>query len=53
MEDNNKEDLMFTPENEDKQTKSPILRYVAIGVIGIALLEVLTILVINTLLNNE
>ena len=38
MEDNNKEDLMFTPENEDKQTKSPILRYVAIGVIGIALL---------------
>lgn len=38
MEDNNKEDLMFTPENEDKQKKSPILRYVAIGVIGIALL---------------
>ena len=29
---------MFTPENEEKQTKSPILRYVAIGVIGIALL---------------
>ena len=40
MEDNNKEDLMFTPENEEKQKKSPILRYVAIGLIGIALFGV-------------
>ncbi|MEK9612333.1 MAG: SPOR domain-containing protein [Flavobacteriaceae bacterium] len=39
MEDQNKDDLMFTPEQEeDDSQKSPILKYVAIGVIGVALL---------------
>ena len=36
MEDKNKDDLMFTPEN-DGTKKSGILRYVAVGIIGIAL----------------
>ena len=34
---NNNNDLMFTPEKE-KTKKSPMLRYAAIGIIGIALL---------------
>ena len=34
---NNNDDLMFTPEKE-KTKKSPLLRYAAIGIIGIALL---------------
>ena len=34
---NNNDDLMFTPEKE-KTKKSPMLRYAAIGIIGIALL---------------
>ena len=38
MEDTNKEDLMFTPEQEENEKKSPIMRYVAIGLIGITLL---------------
>ena len=38
MKDANKEDLMFTPEKE-KSKKSPLLRYAAIGVIGIGLLS--------------
>lgn len=38
MADTNNDDLMFTPEQDEKQKKSPILRYAAIGVIGIALL---------------
>ena len=36
MEDKNKDDLMFTPEN-DGAKKSGILRYAAVGIIGIAL----------------
>ena len=35
--ENNNDDLMFTPEKENKK-KSPLLRYAAIGIIGIALL---------------
>jgi hypothetical protein len=35
MENKNNDDLMFTPE---KEKKSPLMRYAAIGVIGIALL---------------
>ena len=35
MADTNNDDLMFTPE---KEKKSPLIRYAAIGVIGIALL---------------
>lgn len=34
---NNNDDLMFTPEKE-KTKKSPMLRYAAVGIIGIALL---------------
>ena len=39
MEDKNKDDLMFTPEN-DGAKKSGILRYAAVGIIGIALVGV-------------
>ena len=39
MEDKNKDDLMFTPEN-DGTKKSGILRYAAVGIIGIALVSV-------------
>ena len=39
MEDKNKDDLMFTPEN-DGTKKSRILQYVAVGIIGIALVSV-------------
>ena len=38
MEDNNKEDLVFTPDQDENNKKSPILKYVAIGIIGIAML---------------
>ena len=38
MEDNNKEDLVFTPDQDEKNKKSPILKYAAIGIIGITLL---------------
>ena len=38
MADTNKDDLMFTPEQEQNEKKSPLLRYAAIGIIGIALL---------------
>ena len=38
MEDKNKDDLMFTPEN-DGTKKSRILQYVAVGIIGIALVS--------------
>lgn len=38
MEDTNKDELMFTPEQEEASKKSPVLRYAAIGIIGIALL---------------
>jgi hypothetical protein len=38
MADKNKDDLMFTPEQEQNEKKSPLLRYAAIGIIGIALL---------------
>lgn len=38
MEDTTKDELMFTPEQEERSKKSPILRYAAIGIIGIALL---------------
>ena len=38
MEDNNKEDLVFTPDQGENNKKSPILKYVAIGIIGIAML---------------
>ena len=33
MEDNNKEDLVFTPDQDENNKKSPILKYVAIGII--------------------
>jgi len=36
MENENKDDLMFTPE-ENKNKRSPIMRYAIIGVIGISL----------------
>ena len=40
MENSNKEDLMFTPEkNEATSKKSPVLRYAAIGLIGVALVS--------------
>ena len=39
MEDKNKDDLMFKPEN-DGTKKSGILRYAAVGIIGIALVGV-------------
>ena len=40
MENSNKEDLMFTPEKQkDASKKSPVLRYAAIGLIGVALLS--------------
>jgi len=39
MEDKNKDDLMFTPEN-DGTKKSRILQYAAVGIIGIALVSV-------------
>jgi hypothetical protein len=41
MENENKDDLMFTPagnENENETTRSPIMRYAIIGVIGISLI---------------
>ena len=38
MEDKNKDDLMFKPEN-DGTKKSGILRYAAVGIIGIALVS--------------
>ena len=39
MEDTNKDDLMFTPENEGSPIKkSPIVRYAAIGIVVISLL---------------
>ena len=37
MENENKDDLMFTPE-ENKNKRSPIMRYAIIGVIGISLI---------------
>ena len=40
MENENKEDLMFTPEKKNKD-RSPILRFAAIGVIAIALASTL------------
>jgi len=41
MENSNKEDLMFTPEKKKSSSKkSPLLKYAAVGVIGIALLSV-------------
>lgn len=40
MENSNKEDFMFTPEKQKNSAKkSPLLRYAAVGVIGIALLS--------------
>ena len=40
MENSKKEDFMFTPEKQNKSAKkSPLLRYAAIGVIGVALLS--------------
>ena len=40
MENSNKEDLMFTPEKKETTSKkSPVLRYAAIGLIGVALLS--------------
>ena len=40
MENSSKEDFMFTPENKEKpERKSPLIRYAAVGVIGIALLS--------------
>ena len=40
MENSNKEDLMFTPEKKEATSKkSPVLRYAAIGLIGVALLS--------------
>lgn len=40
MESSSKEDFMFTPENKEKpERKSPLIRYAAVGVIGIALLS--------------
>jgi len=39
MENENKDDLMFTPaENENENKRSPIMRYAIIGVIGISLI---------------
>ena len=39
MENENKDDLMFTPaENENESKRSPIMRYAIIGVIGISLI---------------
>ena len=38
MEDNNKEDLVFTPDQDENNKKSPTLKYAAIGIIGIAML---------------
>jgi hypothetical protein len=38
MDETNKEDLMFTPEKK-KTSKSPLLRYAAIGILGVALLS--------------
>jgi len=38
MKETNKNDLMFTPEKENNEKKTPLFRYAAIGVIGIALL---------------
>ena len=39
MENENKDDLMFTPTgNENETTRSPIMRYAIIGVIGISLI---------------
>jgi len=40
MKDTTKDELMFTPEQEEASKKSPILRYAAVGIIGIALLGV-------------
>jgi hypothetical protein len=40
MENSNKEDLMFTPEKKKAPSKkSPVLRYAAVGLIGVALLS--------------
>ena len=40
MENSNKEDLMFTPEKKNSGSKrGPLLKYAAVGVIGIALLS--------------
>lgn len=40
MENSNKEDLMFTPEKKKATSKkSPVLRYAAVGLIGVALLS--------------
>ena len=40
MENSTKEDLMFTPEKKKSASKkSPLLRYAAIGIIGVALLS--------------
>ncbi|MGB1113340.1 MAG: SPOR domain-containing protein [Flavobacteriaceae bacterium] len=40
MANSKKEDFMFTPEKQNKSAKkSPLLRYAAIGVIGVALLS--------------
>lgn len=39
MENENKDDMMFTPsENENESKRSPIMRYAIIGVIGISLI---------------
>ena len=39
MENENKDDLMFTPAgNENDSKRSPIIRYVIIGLIGISLI---------------
>ena len=37
MDDTNNDNLMFTPEQKEKKRKSPIFRYAAIGIIGLAL----------------
>jgi hypothetical protein len=40
MENSNKEDLMFTPEKKESGSKrSPLLKYAAVGIIGVALLS--------------
>ena len=38
MEDNNKEDLVFTPDQDENNKKSPFLKYAAIGIISIIML---------------
>ena len=38
MTHENKDDLIFTPEQEKNKKRSPIMRYAAIGILGVALL---------------